>query len=461
MTGGGGRKNPRLNSHTLNMNESLCTLIDAMPDFIAIKDGQGKWELCNKSGLSMYGLSDIPYQGRTDGELATLTSPDYTESLRSCIISDERAWAAGVMSSSVETVPVPSGETLYFDVVKVPLFNPDNSRKRLIVIGRNVTELVNARAEEKLAGHIFDNSLEAIVVTDASARIIRVNQQFTQLTGYKEDEVLGRNPNILSSGKHDKDFYKQMWLHISLERHWHGEVWDRRKNGEIYPKWLTISAVTGEDGRITQYVGAFTDITDQKAAIEQINFLAHHDPLTKLPNRILLKDRFEQSAAITSRNQQQMAVLFLDLDHFKDINDTLGHMIGDQMLLEVTCRLKSCVRESDTLSRLGGDEFVILLPDIPGVGVAQSVAEKILHLLRKVVRIGDHKLHTGCSIGISLYPEEGEDFDSLSHRVIAEGVETQSQMDFLERESCDEVQGYLTGKPIEGKFFPQFLKAVA
>jgi diguanylate cyclase (GGDEF)-like protein/PAS domain S-box-containing protein len=393
--------------------ERLLTLINASPDFIAFKDGEGRWQVANDAGLAMYGLSGMSYQDKTDAQLAEMTPPEFAESLRICTTTDEQAWRAGAMTKSMEMITVPDGSKLYFDVVKIPLFELDETRKALIVMGRNVTELVLVREDARLATRVFENSQEAILVTDAENRIIKVNPMFTEVTGYSAEEVYGLNPRILASGRHPKEFYQQMWRMLRVDGHWHGEVWDRRKSGEIYPKWLSISAVLNDDGNVIHYVGTFTDITEHKAAIEKIDFLAHHDPLTRLPNRVLLRDRFEHAAAIAERTQNQLAVLFLDLDQFKQINDTLGHIQGDQLLLQVTERLKGCVRDSDTVSRIGGDEFVIVLTEIQGMGAVQAVAEKILEKLNEPIWLDAYQLHTTCSIGCSVLPEDGTDFDTL------------------------------------------------
>lgn len=393
--------------------EILLTIIEASPDFIAIKDAEGRWELANSSGLSAFGLIGDSYKGKTDAEIGEMVSPELAEALNICSKSDCDAWEMKSNHRTLEIVHLPGFDPQYFDVVKVPLFNEDSSRRKLIVFGRNVTELLKGKSSEKFANHLFENSREAILVTDKDANILSVNPMFTELTGYTAEEVIGKNPRILASGRHDESFYRLMWQKINLEKHWHGEVWDRRKNGEIYPKWLTISVVEDGENQVENYIGTFTDITNQKATIDKINFLAHHDPLTKLPNRTLLRDRFEQAAALTTRNNHQMAMMFIDLDNFKEINDVLGHVIGDGLLIEISKKLKECIRESDTLSRMGGDEFVILLPNLTNQNVVQLIAEKILMTLAHGIDVEGNLLHTGCSIGISMFPEEGEDFDTL------------------------------------------------
>ena len=204
-----------------------------------------------------------------------------------------------------------------------------------------------------------------------------------------------------------------MWHTINKEGTWRGEIWDRRKNGEIYPKWLDISVVRNRDGELTNYIAIFSDITERKATAERLEFMAYHDPLTALPNRTLLRDRFELATASATRNDTLVALMFLDLDQFKHINDSLGHELGDQLLLSVAIRLQECVRETDTVSRLGGDEFVVLLTDIQNISTVTVVAQKILNQLSQPFQLNGQLLSTSFSIGICLYPDDATDFSTL------------------------------------------------
>jgi diguanylate cyclase (GGDEF)-like protein/PAS domain S-box-containing protein len=270
-----------------------------------------------------------------------------------------------------------------------------------------------AAAQLALAAKVFEQSSEGISITDADCNIVTVNQAFTTITGYSEAEVLGRNPRILASGRHDKDFYRVMWNAINTGGSWEGEIWNRRKDGSVFPEWLSISRVLDSDGRVTEYIGIFSDITEHKKAEEDILRLAHFDALTGLPNRALLNDRVSHALSIAQRSQKPMAVLFLDLDHFKNINDTLGHHVGDELLVEMAKRLQSLVREEDTVSRLGGDEFVLLLPTSDVAGAAH-VAEKLLETVARRYEHEQHELVITASIGIAMYPEDGEDFEALA-----------------------------------------------
>ena len=265
----------------------------------------------------------------------------------------------------------------------------------------------------RLAASVFESSGEAITITDAHARILSVNPAFEEVTGYCAAEVIGRNPSILSSGRHSQEFYEEMWACLHTDGRWHGEIWNRRKSGEIYPEWLTISAVSNADDEITHYVGSFSDISERKAAQDKIDFLAFHDPLTHLPNRLLGKDRTRQAVAYAERNQAKTAVLCLDLDHFKLINDSLGHAAGDTLLTAVATRLQECLRETDVLSRLSGDEFLVVLQDVRTNDAVSSICEKILAHLAEPFPLEGRELTTSFSIGIAVFPQDGQDAETL------------------------------------------------
>lgn len=280
----------------------------------------------------------------------------------------------------------------------------------------DVTTRYRQEAALRLSERVFAHTSEALMVTDSNGVIVNVNQAFADITGYVREEVVGQTPRILKSGRHDEAFYAGMWRKVIDHGRWEGEVWDRRKDGSVYPKWLSITTVRDSDGKIINYIGSFDDITERKAAQEKIQYLAHHDPLTGLPNRLLLRDRFSHVMEQGRRNQRSAALMFLDLDHFKRINDSLGHRIGDRLLIAVVRRLRGCLRESDTLSRQGGDEFILLLDDMGGREVAARIADKIIAALVEPFQIGDHQLTTSVSIGIVVAPEDGTDFDMLMQK---------------------------------------------
>ncbi len=270
-----------------------------------------------------------------------------------------------------------------------------------------------AGAELLLAARVFEHAGEAIMVTDADNRIVKVNPAFTAITGYAAAEVLGQTPARFKSGRHDAAFYQAMWRTLSETGAWEGEIWDRRRDGVIYPKWLTISAIRDQQGEPRHYVALFTDISERKQHEEHIRHLAEHDSLTGLPNRALLQDRLIQTMARAERAGSRLALLYIDLDRFKLVNDTLGHSVGDALLQEVAHRLRATVRVSDTVSRQGGDEFLVLLDEIESADDAARVAQKMLDLLAQPCRVASHELTVTPSIGISLYPDDSTDMITL------------------------------------------------
>ncbi len=272
---------------------------------------------------------------------------------------------------------------------------------------------IKADEQLQLAYKVFENCAEAILITDAHSNICWVNPAFTVTTGYLEEEVMGKNPRLLSSGLQDKLFYQSMWTEIATKGIWKGEMWNRRKNGEIYPEWLSVSALTDEHGKITHYVGIFSDISERKAAEDQIKHLAQHDPLTGLPNRNLLHDRMNIALAHAIRKQHNIALLLFDLDNFKQVNDKFGHQRGDALLMEVARQLKGGLRASDTICRLGGDEFVILLNEISDITDAIRAAEVVLESIRPDLAINGEVMGISPSIGIAVYPHDGTDLDRL------------------------------------------------
>ncbi len=280
-------------------------------------------------------------------------------------------------------------------------------------IWTDITERKQAEAQLKLAAKVFEQSSEGFIITDANCNIVMINLAFTVITGYAEADVLGKNPRFLSSGRHDQKFYRDMWQDINTLGHWHGEVWNRRKDGKLYPEWLSISRVLDTSGKTTQYIGIFSDITQSKQAEERIQRLANFDLLTELPNRALFASHFNSALGIAQRNNAQLALMYIDLDHFKHVNEALGQSIGDELLIEVAKRLKAAVHDEDTVSRQGGDEFVLVFPGAD-VDVATHMAEKLLASVAQHYQIEQHELVVTPSIGIAMYPGDGGDFETLS-----------------------------------------------
>lgn len=286
--------------------------------------------------------------------------------------------------------------------------------------GQVINLAIHDISERKLADRtlqlyadIFNRSGEAIIITDGTNRIVSVNEAFTRLTGYAIEDIEGQNPRILSSGHTSTDTYQAMWIALQDFGFWQGELWDRRKDGSSYPKWAAISVIRDDRGNVCNYIASFTDISERKAAETRIDYLAHHDALTGLLNRFSLEHRLSQALLAVRRDNRQVALMFIDMDRFKTINDILGHHVGDLMLVEVASRLRNCVRESDIVARLGGDEFLVALTGMDAANDSAPIADKILHALGEPYDIAGSVLYSSPSIGISLFPGDGSDSATL------------------------------------------------
>ncbi|WP_449117681.1 EAL domain-containing protein [Pseudomonas viridiflava] len=283
----------------------------------------------------------------------------------------------------------------------------------LLTISRDVTERQHMQEKLHLAATVFESTAEGVLITDTRQRIHAVNRAFSEITGYSETEAIGHTPRLLASGQHDSAFYAAMWHQLTAEGHWQGEIYNRRKNGDIYPSWLTISAVRNKDDLITHFVAVFADISSLKHAQARLDYQAHHDPLTGLPNRTLFENRLQTALLHSEESGSLGAVLFLDLDRFKHINDSLGHPVGDLLLKGIAQRLKEHLRDIDTVARLGGDEFIVLLPGLLQPSDAVSIANKLLACFSAPFQAGEHEFFISSSIGCSLFPNDGTDVATL------------------------------------------------
>ena len=524
--------------------ELLRTLIEAIPDAIEFKDGEGRWLESNSAARAAFGLDVETSRGRTDVELAGIADPRYKSALLQCFETDRQAWQVGKTSRVEEVMQIPNLGKLTFDVIKVPLFHEDGSRKGLVIVGRDVSEL--KRAEEalrrsldeygelvqripvgiykyrmhadggatfdyvsprwcelldvseaevmrdalapqarihpddvkqfvrlngiardslspfvwegrilrkrgeirwlhiesqptlqengdilwdgiqydvtdrrmaedalRITASVFDNSQEAIVITDANNIIIDVNPAFSHIAGYARDEVLGRNPKFLSSGRQDQSFYAGMWKSLRDENVWRGEIWNRRKNGEVYAELLSISAICDETGQVQRHVGVFSDITYFKDHEAELSMVANYDALTGVPNRRLLADRLRQATALAQRGGKMLAICYIDLDGFKDVNDQHGHETGDRLIVDIARRLQEALRAGDTLARLGGDEFVVLFNDLAAEAECFQVLDRIMQTIATPMNLSGNQIGVSASIGVTFYPSDNEDGDTL------------------------------------------------
>lgn len=313
----------------------------------------------------------------------------------------------------IHRVLLPNGDQRVVRVQGEVTHDRANNPLRMVGTLQDITEEHAAQDKLRQAATVFETTADGVLITDRDINIVAVNKAFCKITGYNEHEVLGKNPRILQSGRHDADFYENLMSTLKSKGKWQGEIWDRRRDGSVYPKWQTISSVTDEAGRLTHYVGVFSDTSAIKQSEEKLQHLVHHDALTDLPNRLLLNARLRHALQLAHRENQQIAVLFLDLDRFKNINDTLGHPLGDRLLELVAKRLRLCVREEDTLARLGGDEFVMVLERHNDSRHAAALAQEVLDELAKPIELNGHDVFITASVGISIYPQDGRDETSL------------------------------------------------
>ncbi len=303
------------------------------------------------------------------------------------------------------------GLLIWIEQTNVPIYDSQARLCAMEGIARDITERKHAEEKLQLAASVFTHAREGITITDARGNIVEVNEAFTHITGYSREEALGKNPRILKSNRQERGFYLAMWEDLSKKGHWYGEVWNRRKNGDLYAVMLTISSVSDNQGRIQHYVGLFSDITEQKEHQRQLEYTAHYDALTGLPNRVLLADRLHQAIIQAQRRGQRLAVAYLDLDGFKEVNDTYGHKAGDQLLTQLARRMKQALREGDTIARLGGDEFVAVLIDLADIHDALPIIGRLLDAAARPVHLGGHRMMVSASLGVTFYPQAEEKVD--------------------------------------------------
>ena len=290
----------------------------------------------------------------------------------------------------------------------------DRRPSLLVATLEDITKRKQAEESQRLAATVFKFTRDGVVITDLEPRILAVNRAYTEITGYDEAEARGQNPSMLQSGRHGAAFYEAMWASLRATGHWQGEIWNRRKTGEIYPQWLSISIVNDEQGEPSHYVGVFTDITELKSSAARLESLAHYDTLTGLPNRRLGQSRLEQALARAKRHAERVGVLFIDLDRFKTINDSLGHPVGDELLVAIGARMSERLRDEDTLARLGGDEFLLVIESLHQPEDAGIVAQELIRLLERPFRLpSGHEVYVGASVGISLFPDDALEVTTL------------------------------------------------
>mgnify|MGYP002713021460 CR=1 FL=1 len=386
--------------------EMLLSILDNSPTLVALKDLAGRYTFVNERYARYFDRERHQLVGSTDEEaLPYSVAAQFRERdldairIRAPLDSDDQL--------------ILHGEEHHLDAIRFPVLDVSGRVESVCTQAIDVTERVRAQKQLRLAARVFEHAGEGIVVTDEHAAIVTVNDAFTRITGYLPEEAVGKTPNLLRSDKHDVTFYEEMWRQLQENGWWQGEIWNRRKDGSVYMEWLTINAVHGKDGELLNYIGVFSDIEAVREGKDRLSYLATHDELTGLANRSLLQDRLQQLIAQNRRAGQSFAVMFIDLDDFKLVNDSAGHSAGDRLLREAAQRLKDVVREADTVSRLGGDEFALLARLEGDTSGISRTAGRILDAYSQPFKVAGRTAHVGASIGIAVFPEDGETTESL------------------------------------------------
>lgn len=378
----------------------IKTIADTVPGLVAYWDKDLYCRFANKAYLEWFGKTPESILGTTLNDL--LGAKLYTANE-----THIRGALEGKVQKFERTIIKPDGSAGHTLATYIPDENEDGEVIGFFVYVSDVTSIKSIQTELKLAASVFHNTLEGIMVTDASGNIVSVNPAFTQITGYTADEAIGKNPRILKSNHQKPEFYENFWHEITTNGHWRGEIWNRRKNGEAYLEWQTISTIRSDADEPIRYVSVFNDITKRWQKDERIRHLAFHDALTELPNRTLFMERLSQLITATARQPNNLALLFLDLDGFKAINDNLGHDIGDEVLVIVAQKIQAEIRVSDTVARLGGDEFIVLLSHPIDAEGSANIANRIIQKLNEPMVFGGESVTVGVSVGIVMFPDDG------------------------------------------------------
>ncbi|MBA4255668.1 MAG: PAS domain S-box protein [Polaromonas sp.] len=388
-----------------NSQEKMMAIMDNSHALSSLKDPSGRYIFVNRRFVDVFGVPSDLAMGKTDRQLFTRAIAD--EFRR----NDLEAMKVNDAVEFEESVNTPHGQRVFLSV-RFPLHDADGIVYAVCTQSTDITARKEAENQLRLTARVFDHAGEGIVITNPQGLIMTVNKAFVDVTGYTEREVIGQKSSVLSSGKHGAEYYAEMWQQINHKGWWQGEIWNKRKNGEIYPEWLTINSVKDTEGEVLHYVGIFSDISVVKESQKRIEYLATHDELTGLPNRALYVDRLKLAIAKAGRAKSLVAVMFVDVDNFKIVNDSMGHDAGDLLLRQLTGRLSECVRAGDTVARFGGDEFTILLENTSPSEVS-ATAERIIGQLSLPHVLEDRKIYTTVSIGVCLYPEDGTDTQTL------------------------------------------------
>ena len=396
--------NQKRTNHQLELaNEEINTIIDAAGAAIIVVDDELTIELHNKQSFNLLHSDITDCIGKNLYDCINHCKMNIPKDIFSQVKHEKKIQRRN---------DILIGEK-YYDLMATPIMDRNENIIKMILMFIDNTDRNLTEDKLHLAATVFESTAEGVVVTDEKGIIVAVNDSLLKITGYKKEELIGKTPNIFKSGIHGDEFYKEIWHTINTIGHWDGELMDRRKDGQLFPVRQAISTVRREDGTISNYVSIMSDITTQRESQEKLDFLAHHDPLTSLPNRTLFQERLSQAIEKAKRHDDKLAIIFIDLDRFKNINDTLGHTVGDKLLIKLAEHLDLLRRSTDTVARLGGDEFIFLLQDINNAQSMAHYCEKLIDSLKKPFEIDNYSLHLTLSIGICIFPGDGEDVDSL------------------------------------------------
>lgn len=396
-----------VHGHLQTEKALLRGLIDNIPDYIFVKNIDSTYVACNKAVESYFGAPESEIIGKSDFDFVDAETAKVFRS------TDSEILASNKVCLSEEWITYPDGRKLCLETMKIPFRDDQHNILGLIGVARDITERKQADLKLQLAAKVFTHAREGIMIADAAGTIIEVNDTFTRITGYSREEVLGQNPRILQSGRQGADFYAVMWKALLEKGHWYGEIWNRHKSGKVFAEMITISAVHDAAGNAQHYVALFTDITQMKEHQQELEHIAHYDALTGLPNRVLLTDRLQQAMLQNERRNQSLALVYLDLDGFKAVNDSYDHQVGDELLIAISKRMKDALREGDTLARIGGDEFVAILVDLEQLTDCEQVLARLLQAASSPIRLHNTELRLSASIGVTLHPQDNVDADQL------------------------------------------------
>lgn len=397
-----------LEAELVKQQKILESLINDSPDLIWLKDAEGVYLAANKRFEDLYGRSRKEIIGNTDYDFVSKELADFFRD------HDKRAMHKDGSSMNEETLTfAKDGHQEVLETIKTPIKQQDGTLLGVLGVGRDITERKELQAQQSLAAKVFSNAHEGIIICDKNSLIIDVNPIFEEISGYSKKEIMGKNPRTLSSGRQNKTFYQNLWAELKTNGFWRGELWNRKKSGEFYAILSNISVIFDEEGKVSHYLSVFTDISYLKTHQEQLENMAHYDPLTQMPNRALLSDRLDQAIIQADRRNELLAVCFIDLDNFKPINDTLGHSAGDKLLIELSKRIQNHIREEDTLARIGGDEFVLLLKEQSSKESISKLANYILELTTEPFEINGKRINLSASMGVSIYPHDRSNSDGL------------------------------------------------